>query len=141
MFKKIVLMTVSFLLIALLFIDIPHIIPSRLILTLWPIGHIVVFAFFGWLLLTFHPKLKQASLLHQFKLLTLSSLLVGISIELIQPFFSRTAQIEDLLFNYVGTLAVLLYKGNFKKYKVSSQVLYSALLLYLMMPTFLTAYD
>ncbi|WP_022941736.1 VanZ family protein [Psychromonas hadalis] len=144
MLKKIALTAISCLLITLLFIDVPDVIPLRLMLTLWSIGHIVVFSFLGGLLLIFYPKLKHASLFYQFTFLTISSLIAGISIELIQPFFSRTAQLEDIFFNYIGTLAILIYRGNFshfKKWKLTLQALCTALLFYLMHPTFLTAYD
>ncbi|MCP4326149.1 MAG: hypothetical protein GY787_30795 [Alteromonadales bacterium] len=144
MFIKIVLTVTTCLLVSLLFIDIPHIIPFRLILTLWPIGHIVVFAFFAALQLTFFTEFKKGTFKSQFIWLTASSMFIGVSIELIQPLFSRTAEIGDLLFNYLGTLATLIFMGNLpndKRVKNGVQTLYILLLTYFMKPTFLTAYD
>ena len=144
MYKIITLSIVSFLLLSLLFIDVPHLIPSRLILTLWPIGHIVVFAFIATLQLQASRKLKHATFVRQFIYLSAGSLFIGISVELIQPFFSRTTQIEDLLFNYIGTLSTLIYRGNYplkRNFMNTIQVTYSLLLCYLLLPTLLTAYD
>jgi hypothetical protein len=144
MFKKLALIAFSCLLISLLFIEVPDIIPIRLILTLWPIGHIAVFAFLSALLLTYSRFLKHAKWQQQLFWLTLACSVVGITVELIQPIFSRTAELEDLLLNYLGTLAVFVTMGNFSHYqkvKLSLKGLYGILLLYLMAPTFLTAYD
>lgn len=130
--------------ISLLFIDVPHIIPFRLILTLWPIGHIALFALIAGAILVFHPTLKKASFSQQFIKLTISAFALGICFELIQPFFSRTAQLDDIFFNYIGTLATLLFFGNLplpKKRKILVQFLYAVFLVNLLRPSFLTAYD
>jgi len=144
MLKKITLALLTCLLVSLLFIDVPHLIPFRLMLTLWSIGHIVVFAFFAGLQLTFSANLKNASFIKQFAWLTATSIFIGVSIELIQPFFSRTAELEDLFFNYLGTLAILIFMGNLpasKSVNNSIKTLYMLVLIYLIKPALLTAYD
>jgi hypothetical protein len=142
--KKTLLIALTCLLISLLFIEVPHIIPFRLILTLWPLGHIAVFALLSLLSLTYLPFLKHAKWQQQLLWLTLGCAVVGISIELIQPLFSRTAELEDVFLNYLGTLATFIIMGNFTNHqmvKLSLKSLYGVLLIYLITPTFLTAYD
>ncbi|PKF60381.1 hypothetical protein CW745_15040 [Psychromonas sp. psych-6C06] len=144
MFKKASLILIATLLITMLFGEIPELLPFRLILTLWPLGHIVVFAFFSSLALKKIPYVRRANFKRQFLLLSLSCFIIGTCIELLQPLFYRSAEVEDLFYNYLGTLLALFYLGNFtpsQPIKMALRASYAFVLITLLTPTILTAYD
>lgn len=112
MFKKIVFSVMTLTAITLLFLDIGELFSQRLTQAVWPFGHLFVFAFWSYLLLHYHPKVKTATASRQFTILTVLCFTLGITIELIQPFFSRTAEISDLLLNYLGVLLSFVLFGR-----------------------------
>tara|TARA_R110001592_G_scaffold205288_2_gene455789 strand:+ start:75 stop:998 length:924 start_codon:yes stop_codon:yes gene_type:complete len=140
MFKKIVFSIISLFFLLLLFVDVNNVISERLINALWPIGHMTVFLFWSALLLLYQPKIKAAPLKKQLLILTLFCFTFGIMIELIQPFFSRSREVEDLFLNYVGVLlSIILFSRQLIHwfYKIA----YFGLLSYLLFPSLLTIYD
>jgi len=140
MFKKIAFSIISLFFLLLLFVDVGTLIPERLINALWPIGHMTVFLFWSALLLRYQPQIKAASLKKQLLLLTLFCFTFGIIIELIQPFFSRSREVEDLFLNYVGVLlSIILFSRHIIHwlYKLA----YCGLLSYLLFPSVLSIYD
>lgn len=140
MFKKIIFSIISLFFLLLLFVDVGDLISERLIDALWPIGHVAVFAFWGALLLLYQPKIKSAPLKKQLLLLTLFCFSFGLSIELIQPFFSRSREVGDLFLNYVGILlSIILFSRHLigRFYKLAYYGLFS----YLLFPSALTFYD
>lgn len=142
--KKLFALLVSCIFIILLFARVPLVISPRLIYTLWPIGHIVSFAFWGWLLISFNAHIKSSGSKRQLVILSLITLIIGGGIELLQPFFSRSAQLSDLYYNLLGTLTAYLFFGNFrdtKKRLYASRVLYLILFVYLIFPALQTLKD
>ena len=140
MFKKIIFSIISLFFLLLLFVDVGDLISERLIDALWPIGHVAVFTFWGALLLLYQPKIKSAPLIKQLLLLTLFCFTFGLSIELIQPFFSRSREVGDLFLNYVGILlSIILFSRHIihRLYKL----VYCGLLSYLLFPSALSVYD
>ena len=140
MFKKIALAIISLCFFLLLFIDINTVISDRLIDALWPIGHVTVFAFWGSLFLLYQPTVKTASLKKQFLLMTAFCFIFGVSIELIQPFFGRSRELEDVFLNYVGMLlSIILFSHHYIHWRY--KLLYFCLLGYLLSPSALCVYD
>ncbi|MFT6925926.1 MAG: putative membrane protein YwzB [Psychromonas sp.] len=121
------------------------VISERLVEALWPIGHIVSFAFWAWLLLSFNAYIKSRGSKQQLFLLLLLTLIIGGGIELLQPFFSRSAQLGDLYSDLFGAFFAYLFFGNFNKnnnnFLIASRFLYIILLLYLMFPAMQTVKD
>jgi hypothetical protein len=137
MLKKILALFVTFILIILLFSRVPGFISGRLMETLWPLGHIICFSFWGWLLISFSSDINNSTSQRQLLVLLLTTLIIGGGIELLQPFFSRTAQLSDIYYNLFGTFSAYLFFGNFNKnnkFLITSRFLYIALLLYLTFP-------
>jgi VanZ family protein len=136
MSKKILTLLITVILMILFFSRVPVVISERLTDTLWPIGHIVSFAFWAWWLLSCHAYIKSESSKRQLLFLLLITIIIGGGIELLQPFFSRSAQLSDLYYNLFGAFSAYLFFGNFNKKKILivSRLLYIILLLYLMFP-------
>jgi VanZ family protein len=144
MLKKSLALLLTCILIVLLFAHVPVVVSERVTDTLWPIGHIVSFAFWAWLLLSFNAHVKSSTSKRQIILLLLITLIIGGGIELIQPIFSRSAQLSDLYYNLFGALAGYLFFGNFKKSKkwlFIFRALYIILFLYLIFPALQTLKD
>jgi len=140
MYKNIIFSIISLFFLLLLFIDVGDLISERLVEALWPIGHVTVFAFWSTLLLRYQPTIKSAALKKQFLLLTLFCFSFGASIELIQPFFSRSREVGDLFLNYVGVLlSIILFSRHVIHwfYKLA----YCGLFSYLLFPSVLSIYD
>ena len=144
MLTKTLLFLVTCILLTLLFAHVPEFISTRLIDTLWPLGHVVSFAFWAWLLLSFNAYIKESSSKRQLIIILLATLLIGGGIALVQPFFSRSAQLGDIYYNLFGALAGYLFFGNFNKSNkrlLISRGLYTLLFLYLLFPALQTAKD
>ncbi|ABM02316.1 hypothetical protein Ping_0458 [Psychromonas ingrahamii 37] len=134
----------TFILIILFFSRVPVVISDRLTDTLWPIGHIVSFACWAWWLLSCNVYIKSESSKRQLLFLLLITLTIGGGIELLQPFFSRRAQLSDLYYDLFGTFFAYLFFGNFNKNNkllIVSRFLYITLLLYITSPAMLAVKD
>ena len=138
--KKILLSIISMCFISLLFVDVGDFISERIIYVLWPLGHVTVFAFWTALLILYQPTINNASLIKQWCLLTLCCFGLGITIELIQPFFGRSRQLDDLFMNYIGVLLSLII---FTRHSIHWVVKagYFVVLGYFLLPSITTAYD
>jgi len=112
MFKKALFTFALLCIIASLFIKIDTIISLRFMIAIWPFGHVIAFALPSFLLLSYCTKIKVLPPSKQFLVLTFLCFGLGGAIELIQPYFSRSAEVEDLLFNYLGVLVAFLFFGN-----------------------------
>ncbi|MFT6984904.1 MAG: VanZ family protein [Psychromonas sp.] len=137
MFKKTLDLLITFILIILLFARVPVFISERLIDTLWPIGHIICFSFWGWLLISFSSYINKSTSKRQLVILLLITLIIGGGIELLQPFFSRTGQLGDLYHDLFGAFFAYLFFGNFNKnnmFLIASRFLYITLFFYLTFP-------
>ena len=142
--KKTLALLVSCTLLILLFARVPLVVSPRLIYTLWPIGHIVSFAFWSWLLISCNGYIQALNSKRQLLVLLLISLILGATIELLQTFFSRSAQFSDIAYNLLGTFLAFLFFGNIdKKLYWLFTVRVSALLLFsfLMFPALQTIKD
>ncbi|WP_435235923.1 VanZ family protein [Psychromonas sp. PT13] len=140
MLKKIIFSIIGLICFSLLFIDIGNLISERIIDALWPIGHVTVFAFWSFLLLRYQPTIKTASLNKQFILLTLFCFSLGITIELIQPFFGRSREVGDVFMNYVGVL-LSIFIVNRHRIHWGFKFAYISLFGYLLLPSALTLFD
>jgi len=140
MFNKIILSFISLCFISLLFIDVGDLISERIIYVLWPLGHVTVFAFWSALLILYQPSIKNAPLFKQWCLLTLCCFALGAAIELIQPFFGRSRELDDLFMNYIGVLLSLII---FTRHSINLlfKVGYFIVLSYFLLPAVTTAYD
>ena len=144
MLTKILLLVVTCILLTLLFIQVPEFISVRLIDTLWPLGHVVSFAFWAWLLLSFNTYIRESNSQRQLLIVILATFLIGGVIELIQPFFSRSAQLSDIFYNLFGALGGYLLFGGFKKDNkrlLALRGLFILSFLYLLFPAMQTAKD
>lgn len=113
MFKKIIFAALAVCAFLLLFIDVGSLFSQRLIEALWPIGHLSVFCFWSFLLLHYHSTIRAFSLLKQCFTLTLLCFAFGLSIEIIQPYFSREMEVQDLFLNYMGVLlSIILFSKH-----------------------------
>lgn len=140
MLKKTLLLVISLCFISLLFVDVGDLISERVIYVLWPIGHVTVFAFWTALLILYQPNIRNSSLIKQWYLLTLFCFGLGVTIELIQPFFGRSRQLDDLLMNYIGVLlSLILFTRHSVHWIVKTG--YFVVLGYFLLPSITTAYD
>lgn len=142
--KKLLALVVTCIFIALLFARVPLIVSPRLIYTLWPIGHIVSFAFWSWLLISEVTYIKSLESKRQLATLLLISLIAGAAIEFVQTFFSRTAQLDDIGYNLFGTLLAYLFWGSCNSKTVwlfTARVCAFLLFIYLMIPALQTIKD
>lgn len=113
MFNKIIFAGLAVCALLLLFIDVGSLFSQRLIEALWPIGHLSVFCFWSFLLLHYHSTIRAFSLLKQCFTLTLLCFSFGLSIEIIQPYFSREMEVQDLFLNYMGVLlSIILFSKH-----------------------------
>lgn len=137
MLKKILALLVTVMLIFLLFSRVPVFISERLVDSLWPIGHIICFLFWGWLLISFSRDINNSTSKRQLLILLVLTIVIGGTIELLQPFFSRSGEFSDLYHDLLGTFAAYLLFGNFHKSNkllIAARFLYVILLLYLIFP-------
>lgn len=140
MFKKIILSIICLMFIISLFIDIGALVSGRIVDALWPIGHVAVFAFWSYLLLSYQPTMKAASLKKQFILLTLFCFIIGVGIEIVQPYFGRSKEVGDVYMDYVGVLLAIAVANRHRLhwfFKASYLVFFT----YLLIPSVLTIYD
>lgn len=144
MLKKIVILLISGLLLVLLFARVPLVVSPRLIYTLWPIGHIVSFAFWSWLLISTNKSIQESCAQRQLLILLLITLIIGSAIELGQTFFSRTAQFDDICYNLFGALLAYLFFGKFGKsiyWLFTARISVLLLFFYLLYPALQTLKD
>jgi len=140
MFKNILFVVLSLTAILLLFTKVDNFFSDRLVSAIWPLGHISVFAFWSFLLLRYQPSIKSASLTHQFLLISAFCFSVGITIELIQPFFGRSKELGDLFLNYTGALLSLIM-FSLHKTPTFFKMAYFVCAGYLLTPSVLLVYD
>ena len=91
----------------LLFFGGPNYYSPRSVKSFWDLGHIVLFAALGSILLVAWSKNKKMSFLRQFVAVILISLILGILIEWAQIGTQRTAEVLDVLRDLVGTFVAL----------------------------------
>jgi VanZ family protein len=92
----------------LLFLGGPDYYSSRSFQSSWDLGHIVYFALLTWLLMRWHV-VNQLSPGVQWTIILLVTLLVGISIEVMQYGTGRTPDAGDVLRDVTGSLLVLAF--------------------------------
>ncbi len=93
----------------MLFTQLPDLFSAKLVDALWPFGHVVIFATWVSLIFFYRPQLLATSFQIQFALVSILALFVGGAIELIQPFFGRSAELGDIYFNWLGCFAALIF--------------------------------
>lgn len=117
---------------------------SRLFEEAWNLGHIILFFFIS--LSIIHLQHRHLSnWTKEFIAAVLLPTLLGIAIELIQPLYGRTFQIDDIIKNCTGSLlafAWLAYHRKNKKFIHLPLKLLSAIVLFLILKPFaITIYD
>jgi VanZ family protein len=91
----------------LFFIDMKHE-PGSAVYQLYGFAHLAFFMLMGWGLSRL-PDLARRPFLYQFLIITCAVLLVGGMIELIQPYFGRTASWRDLGIDLLGGLIGIMF--------------------------------
>jgi len=104
-----------------LFRGTPTSLPTRSMTLAWDIGHIVLFSLFGIFLLRNINWLKEKSFFIKWLILTGTTLILGIVIELIQYDFNRTPDIADIWRNMIGIYLSLFFSdfGKMNKFLIN----------------------
>ncbi len=93
----------------LMFVDMGMGVSERLKEALWSFGHVAAFALWTYILLLFASHLLPRGFYTRLLFVVFLSLVVGVIIEVLQPFFNRSRQYEDLWLNCLGTLSAMLF--------------------------------
>ena len=104
---------------ALLFVGGPDYYASRSFKSVWDLGHVVYFALLA-VLLSRWTLIYRMSLVWQWVVILCITLLIGISIELLQYGTTRTPDAGDILRDLTGSLLVLVFGPFGSKLKPSS---------------------
>ena len=107
----------------LLFLGGPDYYSSRSFKSLWDIGHIVYFVLFASLLSRW-SLVSRMSLAWQWAIILVSTLLLGVSIELIQYGTTRTPDTGDVLRDLTGSFLVLVFGSLGLKLQSASRRLF-----------------
>ena len=142
--KKIFLFAFIVLIFVSYFVRVPELFSERLVEALWPLGHFFSFFLLAWYLLTHNNYIKDDSRTRQFFILLSITVLVGGGIEILQPFFSRSAQLNDLFYDLFGTLSGYIFFANFQIERnklITLRFLYFLLFVYFKLPILMLLKD
>lgn len=110
--KQLPLIIISLASIVALFYSAPNsTLVVEVIKALSPLGHIVVFFLWSGLLLKLFKDRLYCSTMTCWAGVLGFTFILGLGIEILQPFTGRSAEIEDVLFNFLGSFSALIFLG------------------------------
>lgn len=129
----------------LLFIGGPPKYSPRSILSIWNLGHIILFWLFGIFVLKKIKRIKIYQFSKKLFILVVSAIIIGLIIEILQYGFNRTPDIADIWRNIIGVLIAIFFSNESeninKTYKIISKIVIGIFIFIEIFPVLINLYD